>query len=122
MRLDRGAVVGAVAQEDGPGESQPGDPFDHFRSPVPHDSPCPEQSAEASFVLLEAKQMAQHLGGFGELLITDQLLKQLGRISVSTTRRILARIHQDEPRLPRKPPTIGNSVTRDVPMKIIPFP
>ena len=65
--------------------------------------------------------MAQHLGDFGELLVTDQLLNQLGRISVSTVRRILARIHQDEPRLPRKPPSIGNSVTRDVPMKIIPW-
>lgn len=65
--------------------------------------------------------MAQHLSECGELPVSDQLLKQLGRISISTVRRILARIHQDEPRLPRKPPSIGNNVTRDVPMKIIPW-
>jgi hypothetical protein len=66
-------------------------------------------------------RMAQHLGEFDEVQVTDRLLEQLGRISVSTVRRILVRLHQDEPRLPRRPPSIGNNVTRDVPMKIIPW-
>jgi hypothetical protein len=66
--------------------------------------------------------MAKHLARHGELRTSDDLLEKLGRISVSTVRRILARIHQDEPRLPRKPPHhAGNSITRDVPMKRIPW-
>lgn len=66
--------------------------------------------------------MAKHLSRHGELRTSDDLLEKLGRISVSTVRRILARIHQDEPRLPRKPPrNAGNSITRDVPMKRIPW-
>lgn len=45
-----------------------------------------------------ALQLARH----GELAVNKQLLQQLDRISVSTVRRILQRIGQDQPRLVRK--------------------
>jgi len=65
--------------------------------------------------------MAQHLAKHGELEASPLLLGQLEHISVSTVRRILARIRQDEPRLPRRGPRRTNRVTRDVPMKRIPW-
>jgi transposase InsO family protein len=63
--------------------------------------------------------MATHLSAHGELEVSPPLLEKLGRISVSTVGRILARIRQDQPRLPRRRPSRGNKVTRDVPMKRI---
>jgi hypothetical protein len=63
--------------------------------------------------------LAQHLEKHGELTLTSQLLDQLRRISVSTVKRILKRIRQDEPRLPRRKPTWGNTLTRDIPMRQI---
>jgi hypothetical protein len=48
--------------------------------------------------------IAQQLARHGELTVNKQLLKQLGQISVSTVRRILQRIGQDQPRLVRKRP------------------
>ena len=65
--------------------------------------------------------MATHLNAHGELMISPLLLEQLGSISVSTVGRILTRVTQDEPRLPRKGPRRANRVTRDVPMKRIPW-
>lgn len=65
--------------------------------------------------------MAEHLALHGELDATPLLLGQLQRISVSTVRRIVARIRWDERRLPRKPPRAANNVTRDVPMRRIPW-
>jgi len=46
--------------------------------------------------------LAEHLARHGELVVNQQLLNQLDRISVSTVRRILQRIRQDKPRLVRK--------------------
>lgn len=66
-------------------------------------------------------RMAKHLARFDELQATDELLTKLEGISISTVRRILTRIHQDEPRLPRKRPRNRNIVTRDVPMQRIPW-
>lgn len=63
--------------------------------------------------------MATHLSAHGELEVSPPLLEKLGRISVSTVGRILVRIRQDQPRLPRRRPSRGNKVTRDVPMKRI---
>jgi len=63
--------------------------------------------------------LAQHLSTHGELEITPDLLQDLGRISVSTVRRRLARISQDQPRLPRKGPERANKIAREVPMKRI---
>jgi len=65
--------------------------------------------------------MARQLAAHGELEATPVLLEKLQCISVSTVGRILARIRQDQPRLPRKPPRNTNKVTRDVPMRRIPW-
>ena len=65
--------------------------------------------------------LAKCLAAHGELTASPQLLEQLERISVSTVERILARIRQDVRRLPRKGPTSANRVTRDIPMRRIPW-
>ena len=65
--------------------------------------------------------LANCLAGHGELTASAHLLEQLERISVSTVERILARIRQDVPRLPRRKPKRVNRVTRDIPMKRIPW-
>ena len=65
--------------------------------------------------------MAEHLAAHSELTITPQLQEKLGQISVSTVRRRLDRIRQDQPRLPRKGPERANRVTKDIPMKRIPW-
>ncbi len=65
--------------------------------------------------------MAQHLAAHGEMEVTPQLLQKLEQISISTVRRHLARLQQDQPRLPRKGPERANRVTRDIPMKRIPW-
>jgi hypothetical protein len=48
-----------------------------------------------------AEQLARH----GELVVTDELLAQLGRISVSSVQRRLTRLGQDALRLPRRVPS-----------------
>ncbi len=63
--------------------------------------------------------MGKHLERHGELTLTEQLLNQLSQISVSTVKRILHRIQQDEPRLPRRKPSRGNTLTKDIPMRQI---
>jgi len=65
--------------------------------------------------------LASHLEAHGELTTSPQLLEQLGQISDSTVERILTRIRQDEPRLPRRGPRPTSSLLRDVPMKRIPW-
>ena len=65
--------------------------------------------------------LAMHLATHDELTVTPQLLEQLDRISASTVERILTRLRQDEPRLPRRGPRRTNSLLQDVPMKRIPW-
>ncbi|HUW12278.1 MAG TPA: hypothetical protein VM537_21310 [Anaerolineae bacterium] len=65
--------------------------------------------------------MATLLAQHGEMEVSPPLLDKLGRISVSTVRRILSRIRQDEPRLPRKGPSQASKVAREIPMKGIPW-
>ena len=65
--------------------------------------------------------MATHLARHGEIEASPRLLDQLSRISVSTLSRILNRLGQDEPRLPRKGPAPANRVAREIPMKRIPW-
>jgi hypothetical protein len=65
--------------------------------------------------------LAEHLVVHGELETTPDLLESLGQISIATVRRHLAWINQDQPRLPRKGPERANQVTRDVPMRRIPW-
>ena len=55
-------------------------------------------------------EMATHLARHDELQASPRLFDQLSRISVSTLRRILKRLGQDEPRLPRKGPAEANKV------------
>jgi len=65
--------------------------------------------------------MANHLAAHHELQVSPLLLEKLGRISVSTTQRILARIPRDKPRLPRAGPRRLNRLTQDIPMKRLPW-
>lgn len=65
--------------------------------------------------------LAQHLDTYGEIEATPELLDELERISVSTVRRRLKHINQDQARLPRKGPERANQVTRQIPMKRIPW-
>lgn len=64
-----------------------------------------------------AQQLARH----GELHLTPGLLTQLQRISVSSVRRRLQRLRQDEPRLPRPEPRPADPLRRAVPMGRIPW-
>jgi hypothetical protein len=65
--------------------------------------------------------MAQHLARHGELTLAPGLLVQLQAVSVSTIRRILERLQQDQPRLPRPGPEHTKPLTRDIPMRRIPW-
>jgi hypothetical protein len=65
--------------------------------------------------------LAEHLAAHGELTTTAELLAALGQISVCTVRRRLARIQQDQPHLPRRGPERANQVTREIPMRRIPW-
>jgi hypothetical protein len=65
--------------------------------------------------------LAGHLERHGELRLTPELLAKLGTISVSTVGRILARLQQDQPRLPRQGPQEANQARRQVPIQIIPW-
>jgi hypothetical protein len=65
--------------------------------------------------------MAQHLVEHDELTVSDSVMAQLDRVSVSTVGRILRRIRQDMPRLPRKGPRRANRLTQHIPMVRIPW-
>ena len=64
-------------------------------------------------------KMAEQLVLHEEMELSEELRGQLERISVSTVKRRMRHIKQDEPRLPRKKPTPRNARTRDIPMKRI---
>ncbi|MSP14575.1 MAG: transposase [Chloroflexi bacterium] len=64
--------------------------------------------------------LAQNLAGHGELTLTPPLVDQMQRISISTVRRILARVGQDTLRLPRKRPS-RNSLAQQISMRRIPW-
>jgi len=65
--------------------------------------------------------LADHLEAHGELTTTPALRVQLGQISVTTVRRRLQRVTQDQPRLRRKGRPYGTALTKDIPMKRIPW-
>jgi len=79
------------------------------------DYPCAERLTP------DLAWMARHLAKHGELSVSPELLEQLSMISIPTVRRILTRIRQDEPRLPRPRPSGPNAALRDVPMHVIPW-
>ncbi|HKH15849.1 MAG TPA: hypothetical protein VKA47_14470 [Solirubrobacterales bacterium] len=64
---------------------------------------------------------AQRLARHGELGVTEEVLGQLGRISVASVQRRLSRLAQDTPRLPRQGPERANRVARAIPMRPIPW-
>jgi hypothetical protein len=66
--------------------------------------------------------MAERLARHGELVVTEALLDQLGRISVSTVQRRLSRLRQDEPqRRRRKGAAKPSGLLHQVPMGRIPW-
>ena len=66
--------------------------------------------------------LAKHLSAHNEMEVSEPLLEQLGRISVSTVARRLNRIQRDQPRLPRRRGSAhANKLTQDVPMVRIPW-
>jgi hypothetical protein len=65
--------------------------------------------------------MAQHLAGFGILMLTPSVEAQLRTISCSTVERLLRKNRSRKQRLPRKGPERANQVTKDVPMGRIPW-
>lgn len=81
-----------------------------------HDDICAER-LQPNLVSM-AKQLARH----GELVVTDELLAQLGRISISSVRRRLSRLRQDEPQLRRRRGAAKPSgLLQQVPMGRIPW-
>ena len=64
-----------------------------------------------------AEQLARH----GELAVSEEVLEQLGRISVSSVQRRLTRLGQDTMRLPRRGPDRANKVAKAIPMRRIPW-
>ena len=64
-----------------------------------------------------AEQLARH----GELALSEEVLEQLGRISVASVQRRLTRLGQDTMRLPRRGPDRANKVAQAIPMRRIPW-
>ncbi len=65
--------------------------------------------------------MAQHLARFGELRLNPEIEAKLAQISESTVLRLLTRLRQDTPRLPRRGPEQANRIARSIPMEKIPW-
>jgi hypothetical protein len=76
---------------------------------------CAERLTPA--LVSTAEQLARH----GELRVTEELLEQLGRISVASVQRRLTRLGQDTMRLPRRGPDRANKVAKAIPMRRIPW-
>jgi hypothetical protein len=64
-----------------------------------------------------AALLAEH----GELLLSDELMYKLERISISTVKRMLAHLGRDERRLPRRGPERATQVMREIPARRIPW-
>ncbi len=79
------------------------------------DSICPER-LRPNLVWM-ARLLEQH----DELTTTLELLEQLEQISLSTLRRRLARVRQDQPQLPRKKPRPRNPLLQSIPMMRLPW-
>jgi len=63
--------------------------------------------------------LAKHLAQHDEIALSEHLLAQLNQISVSTVKRILKRIRQDQPRLSRRKPSPRDALRRNTPMRRI---
>lgn len=80
------------------------------------DFPCAERLQPA--LVSTASNLAQH----GELQLSDELLKSLQRISISTVGRMVQRMRRDghQPRLARSRPSPPNPLTRSIPAGRLP--
>jgi hypothetical protein len=76
---------------------------------------CPERLTPALLVT------ARHLETFGEVQLTQPVEEQLACISRATVGRLLQRLRQDAPRLPRRGPEQANRVRTAIPMGRIPW-
>lgn len=65
--------------------------------------------------------MAQHLARFGELRLNAEIETKLAQISEATVLRLLTKLRQDTPRLPRRGPEQANRLARAIPMGRIPW-
>lgn len=63
--------------------------------------------------------LAQHLEQHDELSTTPELLQQLSQVSISTVRRMLQRVQQDQPTRPRSTARGARQVAQRVPVKRI---
>src|SRR5712691_4852003 len=66
-------------------------------------------------------RMAKHLAGFGSLVLTTEVAKQLATISPATVQRLLRKNRARKARLPRTGPHRANQVTKGVPMGRLPW-
>ncbi|MCX7840273.1 MAG: integrase [Anaerolineae bacterium] len=66
-------------------------------------------------------ELAEHLAAHQELELTPELAHQLKHASISTVRRHLAHLNQDQPRLPRARPRRDRQAARTIPMRRIPW-
>ena len=64
---------------------------------------------------------ARHLERFGELVLTVDLEAKLAGISRATVQRVMGKLSQDTPRLPRRGPERANRLTRAIPMGRLPW-
>jgi hypothetical protein len=64
---------------------------------------------------------AQLLIQHGELMVSAEVLVKLGQISISTVKRILSRLRQDERRLPRRRPERAMRMLQEIPALRIPW-
>src|SRR5262249_46014074 len=77
---------------------------------------CAERLTPA--LVATAEQLSRH----GELEVTEEVLGQLGRISVASVQRRLTRLGQDVARrLPRRGAERANAIAREIPMRRIPW-
>jgi hypothetical protein len=75
----------------------------------------------ASRLWPELLPMARHLEAHGELHLTLEGVTQLGQVSLSTLKRLISRLRQDECHILRRQPAHPSSWRYDVPMRRIPW-
>jgi hypothetical protein len=66
-------------------------------------------------------ETARHLARFGAFTLSAAVAEHLAQISEASVTRLLARHRSERLRLPRRGPERANQVTRDVPMRRIPW-
>jgi hypothetical protein len=75
----------------------------------------------ASRIWPELLPMARHLEAHGELHLTPEVVTQISEVSLSTLKRLLRRLRQDECHILRRQPAHAPPWRHDVPMRRIPW-